>query len=149
MIQSERGSATLSGHERVGRIRTFFECAIAFVLGTPALLVPVLIDPGRRRYPAAVFPFIGDAVEGLKPVSLFLLLLLGCFVGFFGRASALLLAVSAVAVFPIWSILDLALGSEGHNLLPFEWMFYAFYGSFVLLGVGAGRSVRRAVFPSV
>ena len=57
------------------------------------------------------------------------------------------LAVAAVAVFPLWSVVDLAMNG-GHNLLPFEWMFYGFYAGLVFLGILAGRSGQRVFIRS-
>ncbi len=71
--------------------------------------------------------------------------LLGLILGLAARTRLFLLAAASIAVFPIWSILDVSMGGDSHNLLPFEWLFYAFYGFLVLIGLGVGRGVREIV----
>jgi hypothetical protein len=80
--------------------RVLFEVGAAFVLGATILILPVALDPSHQRYPAAFLPLIRDAVEGLRPYSLLLLILLGVLMGVFFRSSVLLLAAAAVGVSP-------------------------------------------------
>jgi hypothetical protein len=45
----------------------------------------------------------------------------------------------------LWSAIDVIAGAgDGHNLLPFEWLIYGFYGALTVLGCGIGRVIRRA-----
>jgi hypothetical protein len=127
--------------------RTIIESAATFAAGTAILLLPVLSAPRHARYPAAFLPAVRDAVEGIRPISFLLLLFLGLVLGVAARASALLLAAAAVAVFPIWSVVDAALGGQSHNLLPLEWLFYGLYAVIVLIGLAIGRGA-RTVFAS-
>ena len=129
--------------ENSDRARSFLEITTSFLIGAAILLAPVALDATHKRYEAAVFPIIRDAVEGVRPVSLLLLLLFGAVMGAVFRRPAIVLAVAAVAIFPLWSIADLAMGGKSHNLLPLEWIFYAGYAVITLAGIAAGRSMRR------
>jgi hypothetical protein len=127
--------------------RLVAELLIAFVLGAAILILPVVMDPTHRQYASAFLPVVRDCVEDLKPYSLLLLVGLGLVMGATFRSPVVLLSVASVAVFPLWSAIDTIVGKgEGHNLLPFEWLAYAFYGAFTLLGCGVGRATRRRVF---
>ena len=116
---------------------------IAFLVGAAILVLPVALDPSHGEHSAAFLPLVGDAVEGLKPYSLLLLIVFSIFMGAVFRAPVLLAAACTVAVFPLWSAIDMSMRSNGHNLFPIEWAIYAFYGTLALLGCGIGRAVRR------
>jgi len=40
------------------------------------------------------------------------------------------------------SAVDMAMGGGGHNLLPFEWLAYAFYMALGTIGSAVGRGAR-------
>lgn len=118
------------------------EYLLAFLCGAAILILPVVLDPDHVKYPATFLPGISDAVEGLNLYSLGLLMLFGALLGIYAKSSAILLAICTVSVFPIWSIIDIASGGDGHNLLPFEWAFYAFYSVFPLVGISSARLIK-------
>ena len=126
--------------------RTVLECLIAFVCGAIILIVPVALAPDTFSHPepAKFLPLVATAVERIEPYSLGLLFLLGLVLGYFARSSALVLAVCIVLIFPLWSVADIFLGGD-HNLLPFEWLFYAFYALLPLAGIATIRVARRAL----
>lgn len=123
--------------------RSILEMAVAIVLGWCVVVLPVLLDPATRHYPAAFMPFMRDAVEGLKVYSLALLFVLGLGLGTFARTPPWVLGFASVATFPAWSAVDMAMGGD-HNLFPIEWMFYGFYGVIASAGATLGWLMRNA-----
>lgn len=71
------------------------------------------------------------------------MILFGCLLALVAGASRwahpFYLGLAAMAGFPIWAAVDLALNG-GHNLLPFEFAIYVVYaGIGVLVAAGARR----------
>jgi hypothetical protein len=117
------------------------EMLLAGVAGLCAYVLPVALDPAARHYHAAFLPFVGDAVEGMKPYTLALLFGIGLIFGLVGRAPFWLTGPATMAAFPIWSILDMARGGE-HNLFPIEWLVYGLVSLLGLAGGVVGHLVR-------
>lgn len=120
--------------------RVATEVLLATTAGFCAYVLPVVLDPSTRHYDAAFLPFVRDAVEGMKPYSLGLLFGIGAIFGWAGRAPVWFTGPATMAAFPIWSVLDMALGGD-HNLFPIEWLIY---GVISLLGLAGGLVGRRA-----
>jgi hypothetical protein len=127
---------------------SLIEYLLAFLGGAAILVLPVALDPDHARYPAAFVPVVRDAVEGIQLYSLGLLVVFGAALGIYAKSSANLLAMFSVSIFPLWSIIDIASGGDGHNLLPFEWAFYAIYTLFPLIGIISARFTRRRLAAS-
>jgi hypothetical protein len=137
------------------RTRTDFEYLVAFVGGTAILVLPVLLDqdPLRVRHSNALIPWIHESIAGLKLYSLALLIPFGIALGVWAKGSAIHLAISAIALFPLYSILDIAVrglaNHIGHSILAphytviLEWLFYGMLVLFPLLGIVLGRFMRR------
>ncbi len=126
--------------------RIALECLIAFCCGAAVLIVPVALAPETftHPYPAKIFPLVATAAKRVESYSFALLLVLGLALGYFTRTSGTLLAVCSVLLFPFWSIVDMFLGGD-HNLLPFEWLAYAFYALLSLAGIATARIAKRYV----
>ena len=120
--------------------RVAAEVLLAALAGFCAYVLPVALDPATRHYGAAFLPFVRDTVEGMKPYSLALLFGIGVIFGLLGRAPVWLTGPATMAAFPVWSVLDMALGND-HNLFPIEWFIY---GLFSLCGLAGGFVGRRA-----
>lgn len=128
---------------------------MAFVGGTAILVLPVLLDhdPWRNPYSDALIPWIRESLEGQKLYSLPLLIAFGIVLGIWARASAILLASSSIALFPLYSILDISvkgvaahIGDDKiplHYALMLEWFFYGFSVLFPWLGIVLTRFTRR------
>jgi hypothetical protein len=125
-----------------GMRRATLECVAAFALGATVLVVPAVFEP--VLYPAKFLPLIATAVERVSFVTLMVLAALGAGIGIAFRAPAFLLAICTVLVFPLWSIADIAHGGD-HNLLPFEWLVYAFDVVLVLGSILIARTIKRHV----
>ena len=126
------------------RFRLGLELGVAFLAGSAILVLPVLLDPSHSPLTHALVPFVRRAIEGLSIYSLPLLLALGVLLGVFAKAHTLLLAVSATALFPLYSLADLAIrGTEGQDALPWDWGSFAFIATFPLVGISVARFVRR------
>jgi len=85
---------------------------------------------------STVMAFVADSASkrplGDEPFGMLVLAcLLAAFMAATSAASPMLVGAAAMAGFPIWSLVDLALHG-GHNLLPFE---FAIYGVYMLIGV--------------
>lgn len=122
--------------------RIALECLAAFALGAAVLVIPAAFE--TTLYPAKFLPLIATAVERVSFVTLTVLFVLGAALGIAFRAPAVLLAVCAVLIFPLWSIADIAHGGD-HNLLPFEWLVYAFDIVLVLGGILLARFTKQHV----
>jgi len=124
--------------------RVTIELGTAVVAGWATMALPVLLDPGMAHHEAVFLPFMADVVEGMKPYSLPLLFGVGVVVGVVGVGPSWLLGYATVATLPVWSVLDMAMGGTGHNLLPIEWFLYGVYGTFAATGALIGRLIKRS-----
>jgi hypothetical protein len=127
---------------RIGRAS--LEVAIAAGAGLCAIVVPVVLDPGRPHSTDAFLPVMRDAVEGMHMSSLALLAGIGLLLGLFGREPVLLIGPATMAGFPAWSALDIVTGHD-HNLLGIEWFLYGVFSLCGLAGAVVGRLLWRFV----
>jgi peptidoglycan/LPS O-acetylase OafA/YrhL len=125
---------------RIGRVS--LEVVVAAAAGLCAVVVPVILDPGTTHYSAAVLPVMRDAVEGMHLYSLALLVGIGILLGPFGKAPVWLTGPATMAAFPVWSVIDMAMGQD-HNLFPIEWFLYGLVSLCGLAGALAARLVCR------
>lgn len=128
------------------RFRIGLELSVAFLAGSAILVLPVLLDPWHSplSHSHALVPFVRESIERLSIYSLPLLIVLGVLLGVFATAHTLLLALSATALFPLYSLADLAIrGTEGQDALPWDWGSFAFIATFPLVGISAARFARR------
>jgi hypothetical protein len=128
---------------RIGA-RTVCELVLGATLGWCVITLPVMMDAARERHDAAFLPLMADVAEDMRPISLIGLFLLGVPLGWLGKAPEWASGFVCVASLPLWSTVDMALGGD-HNLLPFEWLIYGFYGVLAYLGVVFGRRKIRRV----
>jgi len=129
-------------------MRTCLECGAAALLGCLAVVLPVLVDPPARHHEAALFPVMGDAVEGMHLISLLFLAVIGGALGAFGGASRWCVGLSTMLAFPLWSLCDLIVGEMrtgdgGHSLLGIEWFVYLVCALPAVAGAFAGRWIRK------
>jgi len=123
--------------------RFYIEVLLAFVIGWCALAIPVL-STDHTHYDAAFLPIMHDIVEGMRPLSLGLLLLAGVCLGTFAEAPTWVLGPASVASLPAWSVIDMFMGAD-HNLLPIEWTIYAFYALPSTVGAILGRAIGKRI----
>ena len=74
---------------------------------------------------------------------LVLFFVVGLVLGLVSRSRALLLGAAAVVVLPVAAFAEMAADPTSHNLWPFEFMFYAFYGAIVAAGAALAHRVGR------
>ena len=129
------------------RLRRLIECVLAALGGLCALAIPVWAGDAVRGYEAAFLPVMRDIVEGVNGTSVAALLGVGVAAGRFAKSPPFVLGFSSAAILPIWSLFDLALGGQGHNLLPFEWLIYGVYGLVGTAGAIIGRNRGLRVRP--
>jgi hypothetical protein len=121
---------------------------IAPVLGLLAMVIPVLVWPPARHFDAPLFPLIRDAVEGIGLPQLLLLFTAGVLLGLVSASRAWLLGLAAISVLPLAALAEMIKDPTSHNLFPFEFAFYGFYGVLVACGVFAIHWVQRWWTPS-
>ncbi|MFN0205646.1 MAG: hypothetical protein ACKVS6_04955 [Planctomycetota bacterium] len=122
--------------------RTLIEMFLAACLGMAVVIIPVALDPNSKKYDAAFLPWIRNGVEGAKPISYLLLVIVGAIFGYFGRGHFGFVGMATMALFPIWSCLDMFMGND-HNLFPIEWIFYGIQSLLGMLGAGIGRFIAK------
>jgi hypothetical protein len=123
--------------------RFHIEVLLALVTGWCALALPVLAAD-HTHYDAAFLPVMRDVVEGIRPLSLGLLLVAGACLGAFAEAPTWVLGPGSVASLPAWSAIDMFMGAD-HNLFPIEWTIYAFYALTSTVGAILGRAIRKKI----
>lgn len=123
------------------RSKFLIEWAVATTLGVASFLLPVVLNPDTPRYDAAFLPIVRTSVERVNLYTFELLLASGVLLGWIFRTRIWLLGFMTIAFLPAWSFLDVLMGGD-HNLLPLEWIAYAFYGLVAAVGVAVGRGIR-------
>lgn len=132
----------------LGRI-TIIEMLLVATAGCAAIVVPIAVelDPAlavHRVYDVAFLPIMAKAVEGMKGYSIVLVAIVGLVAGGVFRSPAWLLGFSTMAVFPVWSLIDVLMGAS-HNLLPVEWAIYFGISLFGVLGAVLGRYIQKRI----
>jgi len=120
---------------------------IAPVLGVAAMVLPVLISPPAHWYEAPLFPVIRNAQEDLGLCQLVLFFAVGLILGYGSSSHALHLGAAAVLLLPLAAFAEMVVDSTSHNLFPFEFMFYAFYGLIVAFGAFIAHLASRRFAP--
>lgn len=131
----------LSAETHASTTRIAAEVVLSATAGFLACALPVVLDPDAVHHPAAFLPVVGDVAEGMKPYSLVLLFGIGFILGWIGSGAVWLTGPATAAVFPAWSVLDMALGGD-HNLFPIEWLIYGMYSLCGSVGGVLGRGCR-------
>jgi hypothetical protein len=118
---------------------------LAPVLGLAAMILPVLISRPAHWYDSPLFPVVRNAQEHLGLWQLVLFFTVGLVLGFGSSIRALLLGAAAIILLPLAAFVEMVADPTSHNLFPFEFMFYAFYGVIVAAGAWvAHRAGRRS-----
>lgn len=128
--------------DTISRTRLAFGMLFGAVLGFVAIVGPAVWYPPAEGESTALFPLIYRAVRQLQPLSALSLVLVAGFLATLVTRQrralhAVIAGASTVVSLPLWSILDLLFGDshiERHNMLPIEWLIYAFIGGFGVVG---------------
>jgi hypothetical protein len=115
---------------------------LAPAIGLAAMLMPLLIWPPARHYRAPLFPILREAIESMEVPQLLFFVAAGALLGLASKSRAWLLAAAAVSVLPLVALAEMVVDPTSHNLIPLEFMFYAFYGFLVWLGIVGIRRAR-------
>ena len=108
---------------------------VAPVAGLLALWIASRITGVPKPHDAPLFPWIRDIVEGFGWVHIVALVLVGLLLGLASRRRPWLLGFLAIAWLPVAAIAEMVVDSTSHNMFPFEFAMYGFYG--VAAGLGA------------
>ena len=105
------------------------------IAGFVALLLASYVAGVPKPHDAPLFPLIRDIVEGFSWVHIVALVLVGLLLGLASRSRPWLLGLLAIAWLPVAAIAELVVDHTSHNMFPFEFAMYGFYG--LLAGIGA------------
>ena len=121
---------------------------LAPVLGILAMILPVIVERPTRWDDSPLFPVVRNAVEHAGPWQMALLFLAGIALGALSRRRALVLGLAAVILLPLAAIAEMFADPTSHNLWPFEFLIYGFYGCVVAAGAAIVHRSRRRRFPA-
>ena len=115
------------------------------------MLTPVLTTPGVALQTEVLFPRLTSAVEGMTFFQMGLFVVAGFVVGLIGgrhrRPDALGFGCIGGALAVLWlpaaACVEMVRYPSTHNLFPFEFAIYAFYGLLVCVGIWLGQAAFR------
>ena len=125
----------------IGAIAKWLLIAIA---GYVVFIVPVLVAPLPRHMASVLFQMYSDAVYSAGWANLVLLFILGVGLGQFVSKRSGLTGCASVVLLPILAIIEMIKDPTSHNLFPFEFITYAFFGGIVLIGSLPGVRLRES-----
>lgn len=114
----------------------------AALLGILAIIIPVLILPNIKHYNYGLLPPLTTGFENASLTTLKCLILAGILLGFLRPKKGWLWGVAMASIYPIIAIIEAVLDIAPHNLLPFEFIFYAFYMFLGIIGTILGALLR-------
>jgi hypothetical protein len=117
--------------------------AVGALLGLAAMILPVLVSPPTYWHDAPLFPVIRNAQEDVGWAQIVLLFLVGGILGAVSPSKPLRIGLFAVILLPLAAFAEMAVDSTSHNLWPFEFVIYAFYGAVVAAGAALVQKIRR------
>lgn len=129
-------------------IKRWAPLVIAPLLGMLAMILPVIVKRPARWYDSPLFPIVRNAVEHVGAWQLVLLFLVGVALGVLSHRRAPVLGLVAILLLPVAAIAEMFADPTSHNLWPFEFVIYGFYGLIVAAGVALAHRVRRRRLPS-
>ncbi|MEK0414010.1 MAG: hypothetical protein RL070_1498 [Bacteroidota bacterium] len=121
------------------KITSYF---LAASLGVLSIILPTLFTPHIKHYDAPLFPIIRTGLEGVSIWTFGLLLSSGFSLKFFSNISSWKLGLATMIFFPVISILEIIADSSSHNLLPFEFIFYAVYSIPAIIGAYLAEGIK-------
>lgn len=129
--------------DETNRLGRWGPVVIAPLLGLMAMILPVIVERPARWHDSPLFPMIRNAVEHVGPWQLVLLFLAGVVLGFLSNRRALQLGLFSILLLPLAAIAEMFADPTSHNLWPFEFVIYGFYGLVVAAGAALAHRVRR------
>ena len=122
--------------------RRWLAFAAVPLVGLLAFVLPSLVSPPPREYPAPLFPWLRAAVETVGLPALLMLVLAGALAGTLCPLKPVPLGMYCVALLPVAAILEIVADPTSHSMIPFELGMYAVFGLVAAAGVAAARWVR-------
>ena len=126
-------------HPLTGAITKWLLIAIA---GYVVFIVPVLVAPLPSHMGSVLFQTYSDAVYSAGWANFVLLFILGVGLGQFVSKRSGATGCASVVLLPILAIIEMVKDPTSHNLFPFEFITYAFFGGIVLIGSLVGVRLR-------
>jgi len=128
-------------------LRVILEVILAAGLNLGIAMAPVLFatEPLHNYEGTRFLPAMSEAneVPHIWMLNTGLPFLVAVIFGFFCRAPVWLLGPAFMLFFPVWTIVDILMGSGGHNLFPFEFLIDGLTAVYFILPVGLGRLARH------
>ena len=116
---------------------------LASILGVISIVLPTFFLPDLKQYDSPLFPLIRTGIEGISIWSFGLLLLSGFGVKLLTKLSGWKIGFLTMALFPIMAIFEMIADSSSHNMLPFEFIFYALYSVPAIIGAYLAQGTNK------
>lgn len=116
---------------------------LAAIAGFISIILPTLFLPDLKQYDAPLFPIVRTGIEGISKWSFGLLFLSGFGVKLSSKLSSWKIGLMTMALFPVTSIFEIFVDASSHNMLPFEFIFYAVYSFPAIIGAYLAEVIKR------
>lgn len=124
-------------------LRIILESIAIAAVGMGAFVLPLVIAPPSRIYPAPLFPLRRTSIEVVRPSSFLMIAAVGFLAGLLCRIPAILIGAACMALFPLAAFAEIAADKTSHNLIPIEIIMYGVFSIVPLIGGLLGRGLRR------
>ena len=118
---------------------------LASILGVISIVLPTFFLPDLKQYESPLFPLIRTGIEGISIWSLGFLLLSGFGVKLLSNLPGWIIGYTTMALFPIMAISEMIVDSSSHNMLPFEFIFYALYTVPAIIGAYLAQGIQKVL----
>ena len=125
------------------KINFFWIYLLASILGVISIVLPVFFQPDLKQYDSPLFPLIRTGIEGISVWSFVLLLISGFGVKLLSKLAGWKIGLATMALFPILAIIEMIVDSSSHNMLPFEFIFYALYTVPAIIGAYLAQGTKN------
>src|SRR5680860_1271904 len=111
------------------------------VLGVLSIVLPIFLQPDIKHYESPLFPLIRTGIEGFSLWSFAFLFSTGFAIRFLTKLPSWKIGLTTITLFPVMAILEVIVDSSSHNMLPFEFIFYAVYTIPAIIGANLAQLV--------
>lgn len=115
----------------------------AAISGLASIVLPTFFLTNLKQYDSPLFPIVKTAIEGISIWSFALLFLSGFGVKLLSKLSSWKIGLMTMALFPVIAIVEIFTDTSSHNMLPFEFIFYAFCSLPAIIGAYLAQFMKR------